>query len=366
MTANQFIVDLFWMAFFEDLAEALKNSGGDETDWKVLSGKRLTTSFKKLKEPTCYVAVMIAFFALAPIRLIAKFLQRNTRIARINRAKAGSRSRPPAYDATCPARSPFIMAAQFYSALLASSTGCMPMVHGLLQGIAASARNRGLREAWLYLVLNFRQSIVKAAAAVYWRHIRRSKGWFWLFVVIIDPNTPEPIKKYYMELFRTLPDCCLGFALAMLRKRLTHIHLKTKLVYDEHGCFLAWVHGAISSAMQAIDLSTGYVEELHAGQQRLLVHRSGGQSHMSFFAKCVNRLGSQSTELGRKRNGADMGIGSGDCDDSGLLSNDSPTDTTLNEKSSNKVVKQSRHKQVVQQSRPTTKRPTKSSKQLSK
>ena len=58
---------------------------GDESDFKAVQGKRIKAGHANFSKPMSVALVCILALALAPIRIVAKFFQRSTRIARLNR-----------------------------------------------------------------------------------------------------------------------------------------------------------------------------------------------------------------------------------------------------------------------------------------
>ena len=114
------IADLFNRAFLHDICAM----GGDDSrgliermDFKATQNKRIKICLDEFIKATTFAVLLILCIMLAPLRYIAKWLQRSTRVARINR---GARARPPALDATNPVRSHFITALQFLSSLVAA------------------------------------------------------------------------------------------------------------------------------------------------------------------------------------------------------------------------------------------------------
>jgi len=124
--------------------------------WKAVQGRRINRTFSALSDPMIGATTMVVYLMLAPLRFIAKFLQRSTRVARINRGPC----RPPVLDATNCCRSSFTFACQFYSALLSVDGGFRPVVKTTIDELVRSAELRGFPAARARVLLDLRKGAV--------------------------------------------------------------------------------------------------------------------------------------------------------------------------------------------------------------
>lgn len=295
---SNFILDMLEKGVMQDFIGAVFEDG-DESDFKAMQGKRIKTGHANFSRPISPAVVCILALLLAPIRIVAKFFQRSIRIARLNRK---GMVRPPCLDATNPGRSYVVLAVQLYSALLSIGSGRRILLCNLLRGLEGQSVVCGLPNARRTILSIYRKAIVKCAAAMHWRHIVRYGRWPYLLAASLDDEQPWWYRLDIIRRFLAALECCLGFTLVALRRRLLRLQLEGTAIFDDRQYWATWVHGALLALFDTLDLSTGDVEEMHANQQRLLVNRASGQSYFTFFAKCVNRQAGQLSELGEMRN----------------------------------------------------------------
>ena len=192
---------------------------------------------------------------------------------------------------------------QFYASLVCIMD--KPLVQVLYRNIAQSATDRGTTNALKHVFRNVRTAVVCCSAAVYWRHIRRCRRAPLVFAPSVDVGTPLHIVIGLLHLFVHGCIGCVGFSMDELRKQI--IAAGEEIVGPDGKC-TDFVRELLFSLYWSMDLSTCDIEELHASQSRLLVHRSGGQNTTTFFGKCINRLASLYVDLGSMRNSMFPGV----------------------------------------------------------
>ena len=112
----------------------------------------------------------------------------------------------------------------------------------------------------------------------------------------VDKDADAAAKNAIQEDFFKKPVCCLGFTAAALRRSMGPTAVAGVGKWTDF-----WAR-ALHSFYDAMDLSTGDVEALHAAQNKLVMGKSGGgSSFTTFSAKCVNRYSTTQHEVATQR-----------------------------------------------------------------